>query len=280
MGDPNEREATPCEDSFDECPDRTDAVQLNEGEGPETNSTELSLENSIDNKDDAGESERSNSSTSDEAIEKKIPRKFIGIAAATVVLAVAGIVAITVAVPSMKYADAKQLVKEGDYSKAIELFEESKKGDFEKYIAYCNGMIQLQSNEYLTQKDAVESFEKSSGIEDSDQRMKEAYYRLGTNRLEAADVSTASDYFSKADGYEDSAAKKEYCNNAEQLMKAEKEYDDGNLGSAQKAFGNLPSDFEYEGISVASRLEALSSNQSLLEFCHDQADLGSWRWKV
>ena len=54
MGDPNEREATPCEDSFDECPDRTDAVQLNEGEGPETNSTELSLENSIDNKDDAG----------------------------------------------------------------------------------------------------------------------------------------------------------------------------------------------------------------------------------
>ena len=41
-------------------------------------------------------------------------------------------------------------------------------------------------------------------------------------------------------------------------MKAEKEYDDGNLGSAQKAFGNLPSDFEYEGISVASRLEALS----------------------
>ena len=152
MGDPNEREATPCEDSFDECPDRTDAVQLNEGEGSETNSTELSLENSIDNKDDAGESKRSNSSTSDEAIEKKIPRKFIGIAAATVVLAVAGIVAITVAVPSMKYADAKQLMKEGDYSKAIELFGESKKDDFEKYIAYCNGMIQLQSNEYLTKK--------------------------------------------------------------------------------------------------------------------------------
>ena len=271
MGDPNEREATPCEDSFDECPDRTDAVQLNEGEGSETNSTELSLENSIDNKDDAGESKRSNSSTSDEAIEKKIPRKFIGIAAAIVVLAVAGIVAITVAVPSMKYADAKQLMKEGDYSKAIELFGESKKDDFEKYIAYCNGMIQLQSNEYLTQKDAVESFEKSSGIEDSDQRMKEAYYRLGTNRLEAADVSTASDYFSKADGYEDSAAKKEYCNNAEQLMKAEKEYDDGNLGSAQKAFGNLPSDFEYEGISVASRLEALSSNQSLVDLC------GTWK---
>ena len=55
-------------------------------------------------------------------------------------------------------------MKEGDYSKAIELFGESKKDDFEKYIAYCNGMIQLQSNEYLTQKDAVESFEKSSGI--------------------------------------------------------------------------------------------------------------------
>ncbi|MFR3273762.1 MAG: hypothetical protein ACLTQI_08100 [Slackia sp.] len=117
----------------------------------------------------------------------------------------------------------------------------------------------------------MESFEKSSGIEDSDERMKEAYYRLGTNRPEAADVSTASDYFSKADGYEDSAAKKEYCNNAEQLMKAEKEYDDGNLGSAQKAFGNLPSDFEYEGISVASRLEALSSNQSLVDLC------GTWK---
>lgn len=277
MGAPNEQNTASGENSatcqieeqsdcVEEVSENEDEESVEKGEGsPEVSSEDFPFEESAD-----CENGKCDLPVNEKAIGGKFSSKLILIAAVVVAFVAIVAVAVTVAVPSMRYADAKQAMKEGDYSRAIELFGESKKDDFEKYISYCNGMIQLQSGEYLSQKDAVESFKESSGIEDSDQRVKEAYYRLGVNRLEAADVSTASDYFSKADGYEDSAAKKEYCDNAEKLVKAEKEYDDGNLGGAQKAFGELPADFEYDGISVASRLEALSSNQSLVDLC------GTW----
>lgn len=277
MGAPNERNTASSENSVTcQIEEQTDCVEevsksedeesVKEGEGlPETSS-----EGFLVGENTACEDDKCDSPANEKAIAGKASSRLILIVVVVVAFVVIAAVVAAVAVPSMRYADAKQAMEEGDYSKAIELFGESKKDDFEKYISYCDGMIKLQSGEYLSQKDAVESFKNSSGIEDSDQRVKETYYRLGVNRLEVADVSTASDYFSKADGYEDSAAKKEYCDNAEKLMKAEKEYDDGNLGGAHKAFGELPADFEYDGISVASRLEALSSNQSLVDLC------GTW----
>ena len=128
MGAPNERNTASSENSVTcQIEEQTDCVEevsksedeesVKEGEGlPETSSEGFLVGEST-----ACEDDKCDSPANEKAIAGKASSRLILIVVVVVAFVVIAAVVATVAVPSMRYADAKQAMEEGDYSKAIAL---------------------------------------------------------------------------------------------------------------------------------------------------------------
>ena len=152
------------------------------------------------------------------------------------------------------------LLEEGDYENASIVFSETDHEGAEGYEDYASGMKNYVNGNYTA---AVLYFGYASGVEDSDELLVECAYVCGMNEMDYRDYDDARDYFILSAGYEDSDLMKTNCD----LMLAEEEFRTGNLYTAQTAFQALPSELEYNGVSVSERLSLLEQYSDYVNIC-------------
>ena len=157
---------------------------------------------------------------------------------------------------------AKILIKNRNYNEVSEAFSLYK--DDDDYKTYAEGMTALYSNDF---KSAIYCFEQAKNIEDSAERLKEANYKEGENKLNSKEYSYAQGYFKSAGDYSNAKKMIVACN----LMRAESLYKEGSLNLAKTIFKRLPKKFSYKGISVSKRLNTLAKYDSFVRMC------GKWR---
>ena len=199
--------------------------------------------------------------------ERHFPKKKVAIISACLAaVVVIGLIVAFVAVPSYEYGRGMECLGQGNYQEAKDCFSKSNRDDAGDYISYCDAMIALADGDYETALASLDGLD----VEDSVECRKEAFYGRGRALFESGSLSDARSAFLQAGDYQDASSKAELCQNALNLLDAEKEYDQGHLGKAQDKFESLPEDFEYKDISVASRLKTLSDNQQIVDLC------GTW----
>lgn len=152
------------------------------------------------------------------------------------------------------------LVESGRYAEVVDAVGTLNDPAFNTYLYYSQGMLWLQSGEYTA---AIELLDAAGDLYDAPSRMKEAYYGQGEELLKRKDYEEAANSFRCAEGYADAAAKITTCS----FLTAEDYFADGSLNTAKKLYDSLPSDFEYNGVTVAERLETLNKYKAFLPLC-------------
>jgi TolA-binding protein/ribosomal protein L40E len=230
---------------------------------------------------------------------KKKKKLIIAVVAVLAVIA-AAVVTITVVLPAVSYNNAAKALSNGEYLTAIEGFTEledykdsatqlkasyflygkslleaedftaaisafSSAGDYtdaKAYHTYASGKKALAEKDYL---DAITLFNTVS-VEDSRDCLIEAKYLYAETLFGEKNYQNAKRYYQEVGEYKEAKVKATACD----LMEAEAEYKKGNLNAAKTAYGKLPSDFSFNGISVQQRLDFLKKNASFVNAC------GSW----
>ena len=152
------------------------------------------------------------------------------------------------------------LLESGDYENAAVVFAETDYEGAEEYEQYASGMKNYVNGNYYA---AALYFVSANGVEDSDSLLIESSYICGVDKLETGVYDAAREYLITAAGYEDADALLLDCD----LMLAEQEFRSGNLYTAQTKFQALPSELEYNGVSVAQRLELLGQYSDYVSMC-------------
>ncbi len=165
------------------------------------------------------------------------------------------------------YLEGEKLRETGDYAAAIELFNESQFDDYQKQVAYC------EAEQFLTAgnlESAIAAFTKASGTRDADQKYLDTCLAFGKECYEDKSFYEARQYFLKISDNEEAQQLAEACVTAEAFVSAEDLYKEGKLDLAQQAFKELPSNFSLDGVTVAQRIDTLSSHQAFVDLC------GTW----
>ncbi len=152
------------------------------------------------------------------------------------------------------------LLQAGDYETAAAVFDETDYAGAVGYEQYASGMKNYVDGNLFA---AAMYFRDASGVEDSAELLVECSYQCGIDKIERGSYDDARDYFIVASGYEDADEMKLNCD----LMLAEEEFRNGNLYTAQTAFRALPSDMEYNGVSVSERLALLEQYSEYVNLC-------------
>lgn len=115
-------------------------------------------------------------------------------------------------IPGVKYIRAENAYENGQYEKAVRLYESL--GDYEDskdklqqasvYNSYAKGVQYMESGDYDV---AITSFEATGGYEDSNELIEKCNYSLGMQLLEMEDYLNAASAFKGANGYEDAEEK-------------------------------------------------------------------------
>lgn len=126
----------------------------------------------------------------------------------------------------------EELLSEGKYDDANKAFAKASNGY--EYSNYAAAMNKMEKEDY---SGAIESFKMSSGVLDTDEKLKEA---------EQLNIEKR---------------------NRESFEKAEEYYKKGELIQAQNLFKHLPSDYSYKGISVKERLDTLDKYSDFVDIC-------------
>jgi hypothetical protein len=95
----------------------------------------------------------------------------------------------------------------------------------------------------------------------------EAKYLYAETLFGEKNYQNAKRYYQEVGEYKEAKVKATACD----LMEAEAEYKKGNLNAAKTAYGKLPSDFSFNGISVQERQAFLKNNESFVKIC------GTWK---
>ncbi len=238
-------------------------------------------------------------------------RAFAIVILVVVALLVIGFVS-TVVIPRQTYEHAIELTQAGSYSEAIQAFEESQLDDYERYISYCNGMIELGVEDYQA---AIDDLIASEGIEDADtqvitakglwadqlysgeeyQRAADLYSEVGNTEKEreaglaygdqlfdSGDYQAALDVYEK---YEDAerVAKAQDAIEQQRLAsvfdEAESHFQSQDYSSAREEFASLPEGYERNGVSSSTRVGQIDAAQPVLDAAGRYSGSGSFRSK-
>ncbi len=157
----------------------------------------------------------------------------------------------------------EKMVKDGQYSEVVEAVGSLDDSSFGGYLNYSQGMIQLSNSDFDA---AIDAFGKAKGVFDAETRLKEAYYQKGESLMKQKRYDDAAQSYKSASGYSDAETKITTCS----FLAAEEHYADGSLNTAKELYEKLPSDFSYDGVTVAERLATLEKFKAFLPLC------GTW----
>ena len=159
------------------------------------------------------------------------------------------------------------------YSDAANVFEMASYKDSDKYYQYCMGMQELNKGNY---DKAREYFNRDGNIDDTSERVKECYYKEAKKLFGSKEYDKAKTSFVRAGDYADAERFVNIC----PLMKAEGLYKSGDLKAAIDAFSKLPTDLEYNNISVSDRLNTLNRYKTFVDMCGEWVARGDMPVKV
>ena len=145
-------------------------------------------------------------------------KKAAVISACLAAVIVIGLIVAFVAVPSYEYGRGMECLGQGNYQEAKDCFSKSNKDDASDYISYCDAMIALADGDYETALASLDGLD----VEDSVECRKEAFYGRGRALFESGSLSDARNAFLQAGDYQDASSKAELCQNALNLLNAEK----------------------------------------------------------
>lgn len=142
------------------------------------------------------------------------------------------------------------LVESEDYGNAATCFAMLKSDDAQAYKNYCDGMVSYSKNDY---SEAISKLEKAEPVvKSASELLPQIYFEFGKSLFDKKDYSGAATKFEKASGYSDANTYVTAC----ALMEAEVLLDEGYFNKAADAYGKLPHDFSFNGISVALFISA------------------------
>jgi len=136
---------------------------------------------------------------------------------------------------------AMTLLKQREYRHAENTFAFLSDPDSMAYWHFCRGMQRWERRDYAG---AIEAFEEAK--KDAPER---AVYVMD----------------------EDKTVTIEHMINAGKLIEAEKYFNSGELGTAEREYAQIPRDFTYGGISVAERMVFFEENRAVVDLC------GKWK---
>lgn len=155
------------------------------------------------------------------------------------------------------YSLADQFYADGRYLKAAQIFSTVSNYEDSADRSFACAKILLEDKKY---DDAAEAFSYVSG---NDESLKYKNYAVGMSLFIKENYESANDAFIAASDVENAVEMSNACN----LFLAEKQYKNGYLNTAQDIYKSLPSDFEYDGISVAKRLSTLNKYKNFVAMC-------------
>ena len=149
----------------------------------------------------------------------------------------------------------KELLTAGDYQNSISAFSCSNSTKSKNYVAYVNGLISLSENSY---NDAISFFNKAGSIEDSKEKIKESYFKMGVKLFSEQSYEDAKEAFLNADDYENAdimahASQGEIYNN------------DGYFYAAFKEYSVFPSKTTIKGCNAAARASLFRKYKSFAD---------------
>ena len=165
--------------------------------------------------------------------------------------------------PLYNYNMANEYMTNKDYVKAIELYEKNKEfqdsNDKIKTAYYEYGISLVDEGKY---EDAINMFEKGIG----DSLEKYIAYANAMIDFNNGKYNTALSAFKNLTEFKQSNDYINYCN----LMLAEEQFKEGNLTAAKRMFSEMDNNLEFNDIKVSSRLEKLDKYKDFVDLC------GTW----
>ena len=168
--------------------------------------------------------------------------------------------------PQVYFNKAKKCLQQDDYQNAIIYFEKIKKNNdtAETYITYTNALISLQNGDY---DNAINTLSQMKSFEKSSDYLNAAYYGKAEELFKESSYSEAKKYYEQAPDSEEKSQKIMACD----FMNAENVFKNGDLLKAKSLYESFPSNYSFNGISVADRLKTLTDHADLVALC------GQWR---
>lgn len=183
-----------------------------------------------------------------------------------------------------KYDEAEKAYSDGDYKKAIELFE-SLPADYEDVETMLNESRYYYASELLDEDDASKLgeakslFEELDDYKDSEEKVQECIYLEATMLMEKGDYLEAKELFESIEGYEDADEQAEYC----YYCHAKELYEYGYYEDAEDIFlelGDYEDSIDYIEKCVYARADEYAANNDFVEamklvYDHTNGDLNN-----
>lgn len=158
----------------------------------------------------------------------------------------------------------KMMVKDGDFDKALAVFDSGQNLQNNEYTQYAQGMLNFQNKNY---NEASMNFSKAGNLFDSEEKYKESSYQYAEEQIEGGNYENARKIYAQIQGYKNS----EEMLNACDLMLAKEEMKNGNLSKALNLLEELPEAYSYDNIVVSELLNKLNNNSQWVSAC------GKWK---
>lgn len=209
-------------------------------------------------------------------------RILIGIFSAAV-LVIAGILVYTNFIkPNMNYDNAMELIDDGEYLEASEIFDEL--GDYKdseelavKCSFYNDGLKSMESQNYVS---AIESFKSCEDFKDAKDKIAECEntinqekYDVALSYMSAKKYEDAISYFEELGDFSDSKAKIEECNEAIEIEKNQGIYDTAKNFMSSQDYGKAIYNFEKLGDYSDSKAKIEECNKLVEETYNDAEKL-------
>lgn len=149
------------------------------------------------------------------------------------------------------------MVKNGDYYRAKEIYEILNEND---YVQYCQGMNALDKSKYAFAKKKLSG---ARNVFDGEERYKEATYNYALTQFNSKNYEQALETLSEINDYKDA---NEYRNSIA-VAYSKSEIDSGNLNHAISIIENVPDESEYEGIIAKDIKTLLNKNKDWVNVC-------------
>ena len=172
-----------------------------------------------------------------------------------------------------------QLVSQGKYDVAVDVFEYSSDAKKDNYISYAKGMKAYAGKDYET---AVTELTNAGQVEDAPAKLEDATYCYGMDCIAKGNFATAKEQFTKVKTYKDAA-------DLVLLCEAEDALAQGHLNAAIAAYEKVPETLTVEGLDIPARKTTVagltgfaamcgnwSSSDNYVETRHISNSFGSW----